>query len=510
MFPPEAFGVGVTVAELRPAAPADDVVLPPGVLSRPSRLGDLLRVDLMTPEQKATQLQRVTEAEAVLAAYKAELVVGLATDRPASHDRHRGQGGAASGEWAAQLLDEDVSEFYPDELALILNCSRSSAAQLWERSTTLRRRLPATWEALADGWLDWPRARAIAAELGWPARETPGAVLASVEAVVLPQATGLSITRLRALVRAELIRADPAAAERRRKKAERDADVTVRGLGDGMGELRATMPLPEAAEVRAEVNAHARALKKAGDERPIGQLRSAVLHDLVTRPWQERPSVSAHVEVVASLGALEGAAAGAPGAGREPVLVDGEPVPAALARELLERLDALCPGGLQAPTDGTLSLAVTDFDGRLLAVVTRRALEAAVRRGEDLGPPPAVGRYAPSPAQRRFTRTRDRTCRHPGCGNRAGWADLDHVVAHAEGGETDCANLCCLCRRHHRLKTHARGWRYVMTPDGILTVTTPSGVPRVSRPPGMGTGEDSVLRVISERRSRSDPDPPPY
>ena len=510
MFPAEAFGVGVTVAELRPAAPADDVVLPPGVLSRPSRLGDLLQVGLMTPEQKATQLQRVTEAEAVLAAYKAELVAGLATDRPASHDRHRGQVGAASGEWAAQLLDEDVSEFYPDELALILNCSRSSATQLWERSTTLRRRLPATWAALADGWLDWPRARAIAAELGWPARETPAAVLASVEAVVLPQATGLSITRLRALVRAELIRADPAAADRRRKKAERDADVTVRGLGDGMGELRATMPLTEAAEVRAEANAHARALKEAGDERPIGQLRSAVLHDLVTRPWQERPSVSAHVEVVASLGALEGAAAGAPGAGREPVLVDGEPVPAALARELLERLDALCPGGLQAPTDGTLSLAVTDSDGRLLAVVTRRALEAAVRRGEDLGPPPAVDRYAPSPAQRRFARTRDRTCRHPGCSNRAGWADLDHVVAHAEGGETDCANLCCLCRRHHRLKTHARGWRYVMTPDGILTVTTPSGVPRVSRPPGMSTGEDSVPRVISERRPRSGPDPPPY
>src|SRR5215203_1096000 len=117
MFPPEAFGVGVTVAELRPA-PSDDVVLPPGMLSRPSRLGDLLQVDLMTPEQKATQLQRVTEAEAVLAAYKAELVVGLATDRPASHDRHRGQVGVASGEWAAQLLDEDVSEFYPDELAL--------------------------------------------------------------------------------------------------------------------------------------------------------------------------------------------------------------------------------------------------------------------------------------------------------------------------------------------------------------------------------------------------------
>lgn len=179
----------MTVAELSPAL-WDDVVLPAGVVTRPSRLGELLPVDLMTPEQKATHLQRVEEVEAALAAFKAELVVGLATDRPASDDRQRGQVGAASGEWAAQLLDEDVSEFFPDELALILNCSRAAASQLWERSTTLLRRLHATWAALADGWLDWPRARAIAAELGWPAREFPDDVLTAVEAVALPQAPG--------------------------------------------------------------------------------------------------------------------------------------------------------------------------------------------------------------------------------------------------------------------------------------------------------------------------------
>ena len=510
MFPPGGFGVGLTVAELRPPTWDDDVLLPEGVVSRPSRLGDLLPVALMTPQQKATNLQRVTEAEAELAAFKAELVVGLATDRPASGDRQRGQVGAASGEWAAELLDEGVSEFFPDELALILNGSRTGATQLWEQSTTLLRRLRTTWAALADGCLDWPRARAIAAELGWPARETPDDVLAAVEGVVLPQATGLSIKRLRALARAELIKADPAATDRRRKKAERDADVTVRGIGDGMGELRATMPYPEAAAVRAKLDALAGAQKAAGDDRPIGQLRSKALHDLTTRSWLEQQAVSAHVHVVAALDTLESAAAGAPGAGREPVLADVEPVTAAVARELLERLDALCPGGLQAPTDGTLSLAITDEDGRLVATVTRRELESAVRHGRGLCPPPAIDRYVPTPAQRRFVRTRDRGCRHPGCGNRSGWADLDHVVAHSDGGETDCANLCCLCRRHHRVKTHARGWRYVMTSDGVLTVTTPSGVPRVSRPPGMDAGADTVLRVTAERQPASGADPPPF
>jgi hypothetical protein len=96
-----------------------------------------------------------------------------------------------------------------------------------------------------------------------------------------------------------------------------------------------------------------------------------------------------------------------------------------------------------------------------------------------------VDRYAPTPAQRRFVTTRDRTCRHPGCRNDAAWADLDHVVPHAVGGDTSCENLCCLCRRHHRLKTHAAGWRFHMTSDGDLTVTTPSGVTRITRPPGL-------------------------
>src|SRR4051812_25255538 len=394
MFPPEVYGVGVTVERVLPAPWEEEVVLPAGVVSRPSRLGELLPVESMRHEQKAAQLQRVLEAEAMLAGYKAELVVGLAADRPAKVDRRRGQVGAASEQWADDVLDEDVSEFFADELAMILNCSRTAATQLWEHSTTLRRRLPATWAALADGCLDWPRARAIAAELGWPARETPDDVVAAVEAVVLPWAGGLSISRLQALVRKELIRADPAAADRRRKQAERAADVTVRGIGNGMGELRATMPMPEAVEGHAEVDAHARALKRAGDERPIGRLRSALLHDFVTRPWQERPTVSAHVDVVAGLDTLESAAAGAPGAGREPVLVDGEPVTAAVARELLERLDGLCPGGLQAPTDGTLMISVVDADGRLVAAVTRRELESAVRHGRGLCPPPSVDRDA--------------------------------------------------------------------------------------------------------------------
>ena len=172
-----------------------------------------------------------------------------------------------------------------------------------------------------------------------------------------------------------------------------------------MSEVRSVMPAPAAAAVRAAADARARELKAAGDERPLGMLRAVVLHDLVTRPWEERPAVSAHVAVVASLDTLESAAAGAPGTGLDPVAVDGQPVTASQARELLERLDALCPGGLQAPTGGTLDICITDADGRLVATATRGELERVVRRGcgdhpdgecgcPVLGMPPRVDRYA--------------------------------------------------------------------------------------------------------------------
>jgi hypothetical protein len=72
----------------------------------------------------------------------------------------------------------------------------------------------------------------------------------------------------------------------------------------------------------------------------------------------------------------------------------------------------------------------------------------------------------------------------PGCRRRPGRCDIDHGIAHADGGPTACWNLCCLCRRHHRIKTFARGWHFELLPDGRLIVRTPSGISRETRPPG--------------------------
>jgi hypothetical protein len=88
-----------------------------------------------------------------------------------------------------------------------------------------------------------------------------------------------------------------------------------------------------------------------------------------------------------------------------------------------------------------------------------------------------------------------------------GRIDLDHVIPHAEGGATDCDNLCCLCRRHHRLKTHAPRWIFRLDADGALLVTTPSGVTRISRPPDVQWLEPYELGTIPPGVEVLDPEP---
>jgi hypothetical protein len=188
--------------------------------------------------------------------------------------------------------------------------------------------------------------------------------------------------------------------------------------------------------------------------------------------------VRANITLIAALEALEGTSA-------RPADVNGFAITPAHLADLLRRIGAL---GQRSPEDGSLTFAITDEHGELLATLSLADLQQQVRSGEGANPPEATDRYCPAAEQQEFIDTRDRTCRMPLCGQRTGWADHDHVIAHSDGGPTTCTNLCCLCRSHHRLKTLFNGWLFVMEPDGTLHVTTPSGVTRTSRPPGLRRG----------------------
>jgi hypothetical protein len=275
---------------------------------------------------------------------------------------------------------------------------------------------------------------------------------------------------------------------------------------DGMATLTAELPVEEAAACSRLVDQLARMLTADGDPRPIGALRAAVLSMLIRRPADSGlPGVTIALTVTAALDALAGDST-------QPGSVNGLPITAGHLRDLLTRAGAL---GLTAPERGSLTFALTDDDGELLATLSPAQLERLARRGcpdhpaeaecgcPVLDRPAATGGYPPTDPQRAFVTTRDRRCRFPHCGQRTGWADLDHVLPHADGGPTACENLCCLCRSHHRLKTFAPGWRFALDPDGTLHVTTPSGITRSTRPPG------SVEHALTTAAALFIPDPPP-
>jgi hypothetical protein len=458
-------------------------------------------------ERLAAELQAIQRRRAQDTAREAELVLDLAAARPAAHDPQPGSPGARKPGWSGRQTFHDgsgISEFFPAELSAVINLGRNTASLKLAHALTWQNKLPATFAALRTGGLDERRAQALADVL----MHTNPTVARQVEAALLPEANDLSVYKLRDRATALMLQLDAQAADERRTAAERAADVHVYpSPTDGRSTIAADLATDEAVECFDVVDQLATMLKADGDPRRIGELRAHVLSLLIRRPADNGlPPVSAHVTITADLDALGGTST-------VPGEVNGMPITAGHVRELLARVGAL---GLTAPDGGSLSFAITGPDGELLATLTPAELSRLARRGcpqhsggdcscPVAGPPPPTDAYAPTDRQRAFVSIRDRRCRFPNCGQRVGWADLDHVVSHACGGATDCTNLCCLCRSHHRLKTFAPGWHFRMDDDGTLHVTTPSGVTRTSRPPG--------LRPPPPQEPQPPPpddDPPPF
>jgi hypothetical protein len=421
-------------------------------------------------EMVAAGLQWGQRRRAMDAAEEAEFILRLAELSPDDDDVSADHPGAKRESWRTGPEFAGVSEFFVHELAMILNVGRGTAAFRARRAFCWRDKLPATFAALKRGDIDERRAQ----ELFTVLEDVPADLAHRIDAALVDQASELSVAKLGARARELLLEWDAPAAEERRQEVQDAADVFVQPQGDGLATIGADLPAAEAAEAYELINHLALLAKQDGDTRPIRQIRVEIYSLLLRQPGL-LGGVQAHLTITATLEALAGSA-GAPGQ------VNGFMITPTQLRDLLTRIDAL---GLRTPDVGTLTFGITDTDGRLRATTNEADLRRRVRRGQGLNPPPATDAYEPTDAQHTFVTTRDRTCRFPNCGQRVGWADHDHVLPHACGGATDCSNLCCLCRTHHRLKTFARGWSFRMLPDGTLHVTTPSGITRVTRPPGL-------------------------
>ncbi|WP_246541088.1 HNH endonuclease signature motif containing protein [Mycobacterium spongiae] len=119
-------------------------------------------------------------------------------------------------------------------------------------------------------------------------------------------------------------------------------------------------------------------------------------------------------------------------------------------------------------------------DGIIPAEMVRELAKSAELRPISMPVRPESG-YAPSRALTDFVRARDLTCRAPGCDRPATQCDVDHTIPYREGGATHPANLKCLCRKHHLLKTFW-GWRDKQLPDGTVIWSVPDGQTYVTTP----------------------------
>jgi hypothetical protein len=99
------------------------VPVPDGV-ARPSRLSEVLPVAARTPAETALELERLQPLKAMLAAYEASLVMGLAAHRA---DQDAEERSPIPG----------TSEFFVDELAAVTNSSARAADRLAAESWVL-------------------------------------------------------------------------------------------------------------------------------------------------------------------------------------------------------------------------------------------------------------------------------------------------------------------------------------------------------------------------------------
>jgi hypothetical protein len=131
-----------------------DVAFPPLAAPR-------LPVNLLSREQKATELEQLQKRRAMDAAREAELILGLAEDTPDRFDPLPERPGAERRGWTAENELPGVSEFFIPELAMVLDCGRHGFLPR-RAGVDLARGLPATFAALSRGDIDERRAAAPA------------------------------------------------------------------------------------------------------------------------------------------------------------------------------------------------------------------------------------------------------------------------------------------------------------------------------------------------------------
>jgi hypothetical protein len=327
----------------------------------------------------------------------------------------------------ARASDQLVDEIHVEhELAVATRSSRYAAGSAIERARVLTTTFPLFLEALQAGEVSEAHCRVLVE--GTRTCTDPDA-LAAVQRVTLPKAKRMTPGEFRRAVATAVADHGPDAAARFERAREKRS-VWTRELEDGMSYLGMVHDTATITAIKATLDADTAALRAerggasallAGEEDACaGACRADALAARVLGTtdqtgaidWTPQPA-NVQVQLVIDLQTLRGEA-------DRHALLDGQPVPAQIGRDL-----AGCAQAFRRMVTDPLTGHLLDY-GRMT--------------------------YLPAPL-RTFVLARDGGCRAPGCIVRdPRRLQMDHVIPFPDG-PSDPANTGCLCLPHHQTKT---------------------------------------------------------
>jgi hypothetical protein len=366
-----------------------------------------------------------------------------------------------------------VSEFAVAEFAAALGLSAESGRNLVGQALELAHRLPNVWARVRSGELAPWRARRIA-EHTMPLTVEAAAF---VDQQVAPFAHKIGLAATERLVETAIARFMPAYAAEQRDRAADQRYFTVdhdQVSFAGTSRIHGELDLADALDLEDAVAGRAEQLRLLGSADSLDVRRSKAAGEL------------ARADLTLGLTTDPATAPdGAPNPCVEPVepgIVLRRPHRREVVLYVHLSEQALCTHDPDAPArvenaGGQLLTAgqVADWCGDTTStgrVVVKPVIDLAERLSSDA--------YKVPEAIAEQIRLRDRTCVHPHCHRPARSCDIDHIdpyVDPADGGppgQTNTENLACLCRLHHRIKTHG-GWNYSMLEPGVFLWHSPHG-----------------------------------
>src|SRR4051794_5466683 len=413
-----------------------------------------------------------------------------------------------------------IAEYAVEELAAALTVSYHTGLSLVCDAVELCYRLPRLWELVQNGSLQAWKARTVATETTHLSKPAAGFVDAQLAAPArrnkLPGPGGI-----RALVRHALTRWDPETAA-----AAEQAEANRRGVwfdnreSVATTQVTATLDTPDAVGLDTTLTALATLLGRLGDNADLDIRRARALGiladpqhalNLLTHPDTaadietgghrerdggtdtDRADGAGATDVTGGARATDAShgtdRAGADGAGTgwrptRPravlyVHVSAADLATGTGGAWIEKLGPITLNLLATWLHGTgtgpagpAGPAGPGSAGGFGGFTVRPVLDLNAHRTTDAHDPP--------PVMREQVILRDQHCVFPGCRVAARDCALDHIEPYLpldEGGppgQTHPANIACLCRRHHRLKTFT-AWTYHRTPTGRYQWTSPHG-----------------------------------